>query len=160
MRSALQITTHETIFVNTDVESCGAGIFNCSHTVFLHQRKHSQDAADAGLSLPVVQQLAELASLGAGMCSPPQQLCRAQWHFLWVIFFLDAISAALLTQMFAKKLVGVRMQDAHVQLVPLHLHGTSDPSWWQAVVGRFDFYASIQMHYPFSVLVVTERFQR
>src|SRR5579885_1673275 len=139
MRPALQITTHEAIFVHADVESGGAGIFDCCRSVFLDQGKLSQDAADAGLSLPVVEQLAELADLGACMCSPPQELRRAQWHFLWVIFFLDAISAALLTQMFAKELVGVRMQDAHVQLVPLHLHGTPDPSWRQAVVGRFDF---------------------
>jgi hypothetical protein len=74
---------------------------------------------DAGLFLPVVQQLAELASLGACVCSPPQDLRRAQRHFLWVIFFLDALSAALLAQVLAKKLVGIRMQGGHVQHVPL-----------------------------------------
>jgi len=68
--------------------------------------------------------------------------------------------AALLAQMLAKKLVGVWMQDAHVQRVPLHLHGTPDPSWWQAVVGSLDFHAAIQMHHAFSVLVVAERFER
>ena len=133
---------------------------NCRHTVFLHQGKHPQDAADTGLSLPVIQQLAELARLGAGMSSSPQQLRRAQRHFLGVIFFLDAISAALLTQMLAKKLVGVRMQDAHVQRIPLHFHRTPDPSRRQAVIGGFDFHTTIQMHYTFSVLVVAERFQR
>src|SRR5215472_17486132 len=69
------------------------------------------------------------SSLGACMCCAPQELRRAQGHFLWVIFFLDAIAAALLAQMLAEKLVGVGMQDAHVQRVPLHLHGTPDPSW-------------------------------
>src|SRR5262252_8326382 len=151
MGPALQIAAHEAVFVDSDVESSSTGIFDCRRSVFLHQGKHTQDAADAGLSLPVVQQLAELASLGACMCSPPQQLRRAQGHFLWVIFFLDAIAAALLAQMLAEKLVGVGMQDAHVQRVPLHLHGTPDPSWRQAVVGSFHLHATIEMDYAFSV---------
>jgi hypothetical protein len=77
-----------------------------------------------------------------------------------VVFFLDAVSTAFLTQMFAKKLVGVRMQDAHVQRVPLHLHGTPDPSWRQAVVGSFHLHTTIEMDHAFSVLVVAEGFQR
>src|SRR4029077_4464700 len=101
----------------------------CCRSVFFYQGKHPQDAADAGLSLPVVQQLTELASLGTGMCSAPQELRCAQRHFLGVILFLDAVSATLLAQMLAEKLVGVRMQDAHVQRIPLHLHRTPDPSW-------------------------------
>src|SRR5439155_24314626 len=71
-----------------------------------------------------------------------------------------AIAAAFLTQVLAKKLVGVGMQDTHVQLIPLHLHRTSDPSRRQTVIGGFDFHTTIQMHYTFSVLVVAERFQR
>src|SRR5262249_62047832 len=96
-------------------------------------------------AVPVVQQLAALARLGACWCSPPQQLCCTQRHFLWVVFFLDAISAALLAEMLAQKLVGAGMQDAHMQRVLLHLHGTSDPSRRQTVVGRFHFYATVQI---------------
>src|SRR5215475_10027979 len=96
VRPAFEITAHETVFIHCDVESSSAGIFDCRRSIFLHQGKHTQDAADAGFSLPVVQQLAELAGLGACIGSPPQELRRAQRHFLWVIFFLDAISAALL----------------------------------------------------------------
>src|ERR1700741_109130 len=160
MGATLEVTTHETIFDSADVESSRAGIFDCRRSIFLYQGKHSQDAADACLSLPVVQQLAELASLAACVCSAPQELRRTQRHFLWVIFFLDAISAALLTQMFAKKLVGVGMQDAYMQRVPLHLPGTSDPSWRQAVVGGFHFHATIEMNHAFPELVVAELFER
>src|SRR5215470_19751534 len=32
--------------------------------------------------------------------------------------------------------------------------------WRQAVVGGFDFYTTIQMHHPFSRLVVAEGFER
>src|SRR6516164_2448255 len=153
MGPALEIAAHEAVFIHCDVDSCRAGIFNCCRSVLFYEGKHTQDAADAGLSLPVVQQLTELASLGACMCSTPQELCCAQRHFLGMVFFLDPVSAALLAQMLAEKLVGIGMQDAHVQRVPLHLHGTPDPSWWQAVVGGLDFHATVQMHHTFSILV-------
>ena len=55
-----------------------------------------------------------------------RQLRRAQRHFLWVVFFLDAVSAAPLPQMFAKKLLAVRIEDAHAQPVPLHPADTPD----------------------------------
>ena len=105
-------------------------------------------------------QLAELADLGSGVFGAPQQLRRAQRHFLGVVFFLDAISAAFLAQVLAKKLVGVGMQDAHVQRIPLHLHGPPDPSWRQAVIGRLHLHATVQMNDAFSVLVVAEGFER
>src|SRR5215470_2349995 len=100
MWAALQITAHETVFVHANVESSSASIFDCCCSVFLHQRQHAQDAADTGLSLPLINQLAELADLRSGMFGAPQQLCRAQRHFLRVIFLFDAIAAALLAQMF------------------------------------------------------------
>ena len=158
MRPTLQVTTHETIFVYAQLERSSAGVFDGCSPVFLDQGKHSQDAADAGLSLSVIDRLAEPADLRSSMFGPAQQLGRAQWHFLGVIFFLDAISAALLAQVLTKKLVGVRMQDTHVQRVPLHLHRSPDPSWRQAVVGGFHFHATIQMNHALSVLVVAEGF--
>src|ERR1700751_374193 len=96
MRAALQIATHEAVFVYADVESGGAGIFHRRRSVFLDQGKHSQDAADAGLCLPLIDQLAELADLSSSMFGTPQELRSTQWHFLGVVFFLDAIPAAFL----------------------------------------------------------------
>ena len=101
---------------------------------------------------------AELADLRSGVLGAPQQLRRAQRHFLWVVFFLDAISAAFLAQVFAKKLAGAGMQDAYVQLIPLHLHRPPDPSRRQAVIGGLHLHATVQMNDAFSVLVVAEGF--
>src|ERR1700752_2469442 len=128
MRAALEITAHETVFAHADVESRGTRVFHRCRSVFLHQRKHTQDAADAGLSVSVVEPLTELARLRACVCSAPQQLRRAERHFLGMIFLLDAVAATPLAQMLAEKLIRVRMQDTHIERVPLHLHGTSDPS--------------------------------
>jgi len=94
------------------------------------------------------------------MFGAPQELRRAQRHFLGVVFFLDAISASSLAQVLAKKLAGAGMQDTHVQLVPLHLHRSPDPSRRQAVIGGLDLHATVQMNDAFSVLVIAEGFQR
>src|SRR6266705_2021473 len=64
---------------------------------------HSQNAADAGLSLLLIHQLAEFADLGSRMFGATQQLRGAERHFLRAIFFRDAISARFLTQVLAKK---------------------------------------------------------
>src|SRR5215472_10199344 len=105
--------------MDADVHHGGAGIFDCRGSVFLHQRKHPEDAADTDLSLLLIDQLAELADGDSGMFGATQQLRRAERHFLRVIFFLDAISTSFLAEMLTKKLTRVRMQDAHVQLIPL-----------------------------------------
>src|SRR5215831_11161590 len=146
--------------MDAEIDRGGAGIFDCRGSVFLHQGKHPEDAADADLSLLLVDQLAELADGSSRMFGATQQLRCAEWHFLWVVFFLDAISTTFLAEMLTKKLARVRMQDAHVQLIPLHFDQPPDPSWWQAVVGGLHFDATIQMHHAFSVLVIAERFQR
>ena len=44
MRTALQITAYEAIFVHADVESGGAGVFDRRRSVFLDQGKHSLPA--------------------------------------------------------------------------------------------------------------------
>src|SRR5438445_3953468 len=125
---------------------------------FLIRGMHSQDAADAGLCLLLIDQLAELADLGSGVFGAPQELRRAQRHFLGVVFLLDAISTAFLAQVLAKKLVCTGMQDAHVQRIPLHFDTSSDPSRRQAVISRLHLHATVQMNDPFSVLVIAERF--
>src|SRR6516225_8399431 len=129
--------------MHPDIESSGTGVFDRGCPVFLDQGMHSQDAADAGLALLLIDQLAELADLGSRMFGATQQLRGAERHFLRVIFFLDAISASFL---------------AHVQLIPLHVHGTAHPSWRQTVIGRLDLHTTVQIDYAFSVFVVAEWF--
>jgi hypothetical protein len=51
--------------------------------------------------LLVIDQLAKLADLRSGVFGAPQKLRCAQRHFLGVVFFLDAISAAFLAQVLA-----------------------------------------------------------
>ena len=57
---------------------------------------------------------------------------------LGTIFFLDAIPAAFLAYMLAQQQSVLGIENAHVKLIPLHIHFSSDPARWQAVVGGID----------------------
>src|SRR5215213_1821239 len=51
------------------------------------------------------------------------------------------------------------MEQTHVEAIPLHLHATSDPTRWGAVISRFDFHTTIQMDHALTVLIKAERFE-
>src|SRR5690242_11185073 len=54
---------------------------------------------------------------------------------------------------------GVGMEDANIELIPLHVDLSSDPARRQAVIGGLDFDAAIEMYDPLAMLVIAERFQ-
>src|SRR5262249_3393597 len=58
MWPTFELTAHESVFVNSDVDSGSTGIFDGRRSVFLYQGKHTQDAADACFFLPLINQLA------------------------------------------------------------------------------------------------------
>jgi hypothetical protein len=57
----------------------------------------------------------------------------------------------------AQKLAGARLEKAHAQAVPLHVHGATDPTGWRVIVAGVDLDAAVQMHGAFAVLVVAGR---
>ena len=63
-------------------------------------------------------------------------------------------------QMFAQQLPGLRCEQPHMQIVPLHLHALADPPGRRAVVGVLDFDAAIEMHRARAEPVVAKRFER
>src|SRR2546429_5385842 len=71
--------------MHTDVESGGTSVFDRRRPVFLDQGKHSQDAANTGLCLLLIDQLTELADPGSGVFGPSQELCCTQRHFLGAV---------------------------------------------------------------------------
>src|SRR5579862_7350468 len=90
---------------------------------------------------------------------PCQELLGAEWCSFRVILRLDAKAAALLANMLAQQLAGARIEQAHKDVIPLHVDQAADPAWWRSVVGRFDFYTAVQMHGAMAVLVITEGFE-
>src|SRR5579863_3734454 len=67
--------------------------------------------------------------------------------------------ATLLAQMFAQQHSGLRIEQAHMQAIPLHADHPPDPSRRGAVICRFDLDASIEMDGSFAVLVITKWFK-
>ena len=58
------------------------------------------------------------------------------------------------------QLAGPRLEQADVDLVPLHVDAASDPPGRRRVVGRGDLNATVQMHTAAVVLVVAEGLER
>jgi len=61
--------------------------------------------------------------------------------------------------MLTQQQTGLGIEDANVELILLHIHFSSDPTRWQAVVGGVDFDATVQIHASLAMLVVAKRFQ-
>src|SRR5215472_9214741 len=101
---------------------------------------------------------------GADMCAGPfrsrQHLESAEGCSFRVILRLDAIAPALLADMLAQQLTGAGIEQAHEEIVPLHVDQAPDPAGRCSVVGSLDFYAAVQMHGAPAVLVITKGFER
>src|SRR5258706_6992249 len=107
-----------------------------------------------------MDRFAENADVRASACGARQQLDRGYRGFLRMVFDADAMQAASLAYMLAQKRMGIRVDDANVKLIPLHVHGLSNPTGWQAVISSVHFNAAIQMDSAFAELVIAERFDR
>ena len=108
----------------------------------------------------MVDGIAERTDVRPSTTGSPQQLRSAQWGSLGVVLFFNAIPTALLAHVFAQQLPGFRIEQTNIQLIPLHAQHPPDPAWRSAVVGGFDFDATIEMHDALAVLVIAERLQR
>src|SRR5215212_2920251 len=67
--------------------------------------------------------------------------------------------AAFLAQVFAQQLTIARIQQPHVQPIPLHLYASPDPTRRRTVISCFYFHATIQMDHPLTVLIKAEGFE-
>src|SRR5256884_7421001 len=100
--------------MHTDVESGGTGVFDRRRPVFLDQGEHSQDAANTGLCLLLIDQLTELADPGSGVFGSSQELCCTQRHFIGEVIVRVSIYTAFFVLVVTEKYVGGRMQVAYV----------------------------------------------
>ena len=76
------------------------------------------------------------------------------------IVLVDAMPPARRAQMLAEELLGRRMEQADVQVIPLDLDAASNPAGRRAVVGGLDFDAPIEMDRAGPVTVVTKGLER
>src|SRR5580658_2095280 len=76
-----------------------------------------------------------------------------------MVLFFYAIPAGFLAYVLSQQQSVFGIEDANIQLIPLHLYFASDPTWGQAVVGEIDFDATVQIHAPLTILVVAKRLE-
>ena len=105
----------------------------------------------AGFALCLMHAAAEGADLRSGFIGAAQQLLRAEGRFAGSVFVFDAVTAARLAQVFAQQLAGLRIEQADLPGIPLHLHSSADPSGRRAVVSRLNFHAAVQMDRALSI---------
>ena len=74
-----------------------------------------------------------------------------------LIAVVDAMPAARGSQMLPQQLPGLRIDQADVQLVPLHLDPMANPAGRRPVEGRLDFDAAIEMDRALAKLVIAKR---
>ena len=72
----------------------------------------------------------------------------------------DAMPAPGRAQVLAEQLAGAGVEQADVEVVPLHVDAAADPARRRAVVGRGDLDAAVEVHGAAAVLVVAERLER
>jgi len=82
----------------------------------------------------------------------PRRACRP-------IVVVDPMPPAGGAQVLSQQLAGLRPDQSHVQVVPLHLDALADPAGRRAVVRRLDFNAAVEVDGPLSVAVVPKRFE-
>src|SRR5882757_3477443 len=145
----LQITADKAILGNSQLQSDGTGILDRSQAVLLGQGEDSQDAANRQLALPLVELQTELPDAQPGFLSTAQQLLSSQWCSPRTISFLDRVLPPFLAPVLAQELAGLGIQQTHMEFAPLHVHLPPDPARRCAVVGRFDFHATIQVYGAF-----------
>jgi hypothetical protein len=118
---AFQVAAHEAILRNTDFEGSGAGIFDSRQAVFLGQREQTLNAPQSLFSVALVQALTELADMLTGFVRTSQQLRRSLGDAPRRVLRKNAMTATLLAQMLAQQLAGLGIEQADVDVIPLHV---------------------------------------
>jgi len=136
------------------------GVFRECGPVFPRERQDAENAARREHALGAVDGVAH----GADGCPRPARDVEERQCFRrrarGAIGVRDAMMPTARAEVFAQQLPGARVEDAHVEVVPLHGHALTDPAGWHAVIRGLDFHAAIEVDAPHAVAVVAKGLQR
>src|SRR5207302_423036 len=138
-------------------ERRGAGIIDGRSPVLSREREHAEDSAYAVLLLPGVDLLGETSNVLARALGTQEQSLRAARHPRRPIFVLGAVVARPMPQVFAQQDSALRIEDPHLEVIPLHPDQSADVPGRYGVVGAGDFDVPIEVHGAIAVLVETKR---
>ena len=91
------------VFANPQVQRRPTGFIHGGRTVFLGERKHSQDAPDRQLSLPVVHAAAERTDVSSRLLGALELVMHSERSTGWEVLVFNTVSPALLPNVFAKQ---------------------------------------------------------
>ena len=157
---AVEVALQEAVDGHAEFERGVGGLFGDGGTLLLAQGEDAEDATDAGVAVVAVDLVTNGGEGGAGALGGGEQgedLCRGPGGPVPVLYAMPAPRHA---QVFAEELAGVRVEQADVGAVPLHVDAAADPAGRRAVVGRRDLDAAVEMHAAVTVLVVAKRLER
>ena len=90
--------------------------------VLLDQGQHAADLPGAVLLAALLDQLAEHTDVLARVTGTPEQLLELRRGAWAAVLFVHPEPAGLGAQVLAQQLTRVRVEDAHVPVVPAHVH--------------------------------------
>lgn len=159
-RPTFQISAEEAIGGHGEIEGGLGGIFDDGRLVLLRECEDAQDAADPGRALMLMNVIADRADRGAGVMGGSVQRDRLRGTPTRAVGVLDAMPAARCEAMLAEQLTGGRVEEADVEVVPLHRDAAADPAGRRAVVRGINLDAPIEMDRPHTEAVIAKRLER
>jgi hypothetical protein len=126
---ALEEAAHEAVGGELELQGCGAGLVDGGGPMLLDQGEHAQDAPHTGFAFPTVDGLAQGPHVVAGAAGSGEELQRRGGRALGAVLLAQAAPAPLLAHVLAQQRAGARVEDAHVDTVPLDLDATAEVAW-------------------------------
>lgn len=159
-RPALQVPAEKAIGRHAELEGRLGGLLDDGRAVFLGQRQHAEDPADARRAVVLMDRFADGVDVRARGARAPEQCQRRAWRARRPIVIVDPMPPAWGAQMLTQELAGFGCQEADVQIVPLDLDAPADPAGRRAVVRGLDLHTAVEMHRALAVAVIPKRLER
>ena len=156
----LEIAAQEAIRRRSRLEREARGLGGERGPVLPGEREDAENAARRQHALRAVQVRAQRADGDARGARPVEERQRLRGGAGRPIRILDARMPTPRAEMFAQELAAPRIEDADVQVAPLHGDALADPAGRHAVVRRLHLDTAIAVHAAAAVAVVPEGFER
>jgi hypothetical protein len=157
---SLEVAAKESIRRHAEVECRFRRLLDDGGPMFLGEREHAEDPADAGGAVVLMDRVTDPADVRAGGLGARQQGQDGTRGASGPIVVLDLVPSARRPQMLAEQLAGLRREQLHVRVSPLHVDPVPDPAGGRAVVGGVDFDAAVEMDRALAVAVIAKRLNR
>ena len=121
----VQVAFQEAVGGHAEFERAGGGVLDDGGTVLLDEGEDAEDAADADGALMAVDVVADGGDGRTGALGGGEQGESLRWDAGGPVVVGDAMPAPLGAQVLTQQLAGARVEEADVDVVPLHVDAAS-----------------------------------